>query len=149
MDKIEFRQDSITYYRVSYPWASYKLMDNVVTTLASTFQIGSSFFHLTRTTIKPGMSFKFSRIWPGTYELAALEHLENPHRLVMAEMLLPLQCLHFWLDLLHSCMQHWHPLILGNEFKIWPDQTLDCELAALERLENLHRLIMGEMLWPL
>ena len=34
-----------------------------------------------------------------------------------------------------------------NGFEIRRDQTV--ELAALERLKNPHRLIMGEMLWPL
>ena len=53
------------------------MMDNVVTTLASIFLIGSSFFHITRTAIKAWMSLKFCRIRPGTYELAALEHLEK------------------------------------------------------------------------
>ena len=55
-----------------------KLMDNVVTALASTFLIGSSLsFRLTRTLIINWMSFKFCRIRPRTYELAALEHLEK------------------------------------------------------------------------
>ena len=55
-----------------------KLMDNVVTALASTFLSGSSlFFHLTRTLIKGWMSLKFCRIRPRTYELAALEYLEK------------------------------------------------------------------------
>ena len=63
-------------------------MDNLVTPLASTFLIGSSlFFHLTRTLIKDWMSLKFCRIQPRSYELAALEHLENPHRLIMGETL--------------------------------------------------------------
>ena len=54
------------------------MMDNVVTTLASIFLIGSSsFFHITRTAIKAWMSLKFCRIRPGTYELAALEHLKK------------------------------------------------------------------------
>ena len=49
-----------------------------MTTLASTFLIGSSsFFHVTRKTIKAWVSLKFSRIGPGTYELAALELLEK------------------------------------------------------------------------
>ena len=49
-----------------------------MTVLASTFLIGSSlFFHLTRALIKDWMSLKFCRIRPGTYELAALEHLEK------------------------------------------------------------------------
>ena len=51
-------------------------MDNVVTTLASTFLIeSSSFFHVTRITIKAWMSLKFCSILAGTYELAALGHL--------------------------------------------------------------------------
>ena len=55
-----------------------KMMDNVVTALASTFLIGSSFFfHLTRTLIKAWMSLKFCRIPPRTYELAALKHLKK------------------------------------------------------------------------
>ena len=67
-----------------------------MTTLASTFLIeSSSFFHVIRTTIKAWMSLKFSRILPGTYELAALEQVEKSHRFIMGEMLLPLQCLHF------------------------------------------------------
>ena len=53
-------------------------MDNVVPALASTFLIRSSlFFRLTRTLIKDWMSLKFCRIRPRTYELAALEHLEE------------------------------------------------------------------------
>ena len=63
-------------------------MDNVVTALASSFLIGSFlFFHLTKTIIKDWMSLKFCRIRPNTFELAALEHLENPHRLIMGETL--------------------------------------------------------------
>ena len=65
-----------------------KMMDNVVTTLASSFLIGSSsFLHVTRSTIKAYMGLKFSQIRPWTAELAALEHLKNPHRLIMGEML--------------------------------------------------------------
>ena len=68
------------------------MMDNVVTTLVSTFLIGSSsFFDVTRTTIKAWMGLKFNRIRPGTYELAALSILKNPLSLIMEEMLLPLQ----------------------------------------------------------
>ena len=63
-------------------------MDHVVTTLASTFLIGSSlFFHLKGPLIKDWMSLKFCRIRQRTYELAALEHLENPHRVVMGKTL--------------------------------------------------------------
>ena len=63
-------------------------MDTVAIALASTFLIGSSsFFHLSRANIKAWMSLKLCRIRPRTYELAALEHLKNPHRLIMGEML--------------------------------------------------------------
>ena len=53
-------------------------MNNVVTTLAPSFLIGSSLFlQVTRTTIKSWMGFKLGKILPGTYELAALERLEK------------------------------------------------------------------------
>ena len=53
-------------------------MNNVVTTLAPSFLIGSSsFLQATRKPIISQMGSKFSRIRPGTYELAALERLEK------------------------------------------------------------------------
>ena len=59
-----------------------------MTTLATSFLIGSSLFlQVTRTTIKSWMGSKFGKIRPGTYELAALERLENPHKHIMGEML--------------------------------------------------------------
>ena len=51
--------------------------------LASSFLIGS--FIVSSNMDKH--SLKFCRIRPRTYELPALEHLENPHRLIMGEML--------------------------------------------------------------
>ena len=63
-------------------------MDHIVTTLAPRFLIGSSsFLQVTRSTIKAYMCSKFSQIRPGTVELAALECLKNPHRLIMKELL--------------------------------------------------------------
>ena len=51
-------------------------MNNVVTTLAPSFLIGSSSILLaTRKPIISQMGLKFSRIRPGTYELPALERL--------------------------------------------------------------------------
>ena len=58
-----------------------------MTTLAPSFLISSLFLQVTSTTITSRMGSKFGRILPGTYELAALERLENPHRLIMGEML--------------------------------------------------------------
>ena len=59
-----------------------------MTTLAPSFLIGSSIFlQVTRTTIKSRMGSKFGKIGPETYESYALEHLENPRRLRLGEML--------------------------------------------------------------
>ena len=78
LDEFEFRQDSITDFGLSCPWASEKLKNNVVTTLAHSFMIGSSsFLQATSKPIKSRIGSKFSRIWPGTYELPALERLEK------------------------------------------------------------------------
>ena len=53
-------------------------MNNVVTTLAPSFLIGSSLFlQAASKPIISRMGSKFSRIRPGTYELPALEHLEK------------------------------------------------------------------------
>ena len=47
-----------------------------MTTLAPSFSIGSSLIlQVRRTTITSCMGLKFGKILPGTYELAALEHL--------------------------------------------------------------------------
>ena len=63
-------------------------MNNIVTILAPSLLIGSSsFLQATRTPIKSRIGSKFGRIRSGTYELPALEHLKNPHRLIMGEML--------------------------------------------------------------
>ena len=57
-----------------------------MTTLAPSFLIGSSpFLQATRTTIKSLMGLKLGSNGRRTYELAALERLENPHRLIMGE----------------------------------------------------------------
>ena len=59
-----------------------------MTTLAPSFYIGSSLFlQITRTTIISRMGLKFSKIRPGTYELAAIERFEYPHSHIMGEML--------------------------------------------------------------
>ena len=53
-------------------------MNNVVTTLTPSFLIGSSsFLQATSKPIISQMDWKFSRIRPGTYELAALERLKK------------------------------------------------------------------------
>ena len=53
-------------------------MNNVVTTVAPSFLIGSSLFlQATRKPIISGMGSKFGRIQPGTYELHALERLKK------------------------------------------------------------------------
>ena len=53
-------------------------MFNVVSTLAPSFFIGSSLFlQVSRTVIKAWMGLKFSKIGPGSTELAALERLKK------------------------------------------------------------------------
>ena len=55
-----------------------KIMNDVVTTLAHSFLIGSSsFLQATSKPIISRMGSKFSRILLGTYELPALERLEK------------------------------------------------------------------------
>ena len=88
LDGFNFRPDTTTNSRVICPCASEKLMYNVVNTLAPPFLIGSSsFLQVTRTTIKSWTSSKFDQIRPWPAELAALERLKNPHRLIMGEIL--------------------------------------------------------------
>ena len=59
-----------------------------MTTLASSVLIGSSLFlQVIRTTIISQVGLKFRKIRSGTYGLASLSVLENPHRLIMGEML--------------------------------------------------------------
>ena len=78
LDEFNFRTDIDTNTRVICPFASEKLLYNVVTTLAPSFLIGySSYLQVTRTSITSRMSSKFGQIGPRTAELAALERLEK------------------------------------------------------------------------
>ena len=92
LDEFQFRPDTVTDSGVICLCASENLMYNVLNTLAPSFLIGSSFIFsglVTRTTIKSWTSSKFDQIRPWTAELAALERLENPHRLIKGENLAP------------------------------------------------------------
>ena len=63
-------------------------MNSVVTTLVPSFLIGSSsFLQTTRTPKTSLMGAESGKVGPWTVELAALERLENPYRLLMGEML--------------------------------------------------------------
>ena len=78
LDEFQFRLGINTDPRVICPWASEKLMYNVVNTLAPSFLIGSSLFlQERRTTIISRTSSNFSQIRPMTAELAALERLKK------------------------------------------------------------------------
>ena len=88
LDEFKFWPDITTNSRVICPCASEKLMYNVVKTLSPLFLIGSSsYWQVMRTPITSRTSSKFGQIGPRTAELAALEGLENPHRLIMGEIL--------------------------------------------------------------
>ena len=78
LDEFKFLPDTTTNSRVICPCASEKSMYNVVNTLAPTFSIGSSsFFQVTRTTLKSGQSSNLRQIGPRATELAALERIEK------------------------------------------------------------------------
>ena len=78
LDEFKFQPDTDTNTRVICPCASEKLLYNVVSTLASSFLIGSSsYLQVTRTSITCRTSSKFGQIGPRTAELAALERLEK------------------------------------------------------------------------
>ena len=61
-----------------------------MTTLVLSFSNGSFFLQATRSIIKAWKGLNFGKIPSLTSKLAALEHLQNPHRLIMGEMVLPL-----------------------------------------------------------
>ena len=85
LDEFKCRPDTDTNI---CPCSSEKLLFNVVTTLAPSFLIGSSsYLQVTRTFITSRTSSKFGQIEPRTAELAVLERQENPHRLIMGEIL--------------------------------------------------------------
>ena len=59
--------------------------ENVVSTLAPSFLIGSSYLQVKRTSITSRTSSKFGKIGPRTAELAALERMKKSHRLIMGK----------------------------------------------------------------
>ena len=105
-----------------------------MTTLAPSFLIGSSLFlQVTRTTIKSRTGSKFRKIGPGTYELAALEHLEkslltyNGRNVVTTLVPSFLDGSSSFLQITRPTIKAWMSLNLG---KI---PSLTSELAPLER----------------
>ena len=137
MDEFEFEQDSFTDFGVSCPLASEKLMNNVVTSLAPSFLIGSSsFLQATSKSIISWMGLKFSRIGQGAYELPALECLKKSlytYNGKNVETTLVLSILNgsssFW-QTIRTTIKAWMSL---NFIKI-PSPIL--ELPPLEHLKN-------------
>ena len=113
-------------------------MNNVVTTLAPSFLIGSfSFLQATSKPIISLMGSKFSRIRPGTYnELPALERLEkslytyNGRNVVTTLVLLILKGSSSFLLTIRTTIKAWMSL---NFVKI-PSPIM--ELALLDHLKN-------------
>ena len=112
-------------------------MNNVVTTLAPSFLIGSSsFLQATSKPIISQMCSKFSRIRPGTYELPALERLEkspkilNGRNIVTTLVLSILNVSSSFLHTIRTIIKAWMSLNLG---KI---PILTSELASFERQKN-------------
>ena len=112
-------------------------MNNVVTTLAPSFLIGSSsFLQATSKPIISQMCSKLSRIRPGTYELPALERLEkslqtyNGRNVVITLVLLILNGSSSFLHTIRTTIKAWMSL---NFVKI-PSPIM--ELALLDHLKN-------------
>ena len=112
-------------------------MNNVVTTLALSFLIGSSsFLQATSKPIISRMGLKFSRIGPGTYELPALERLEkspktyNGRNFVTTLVLSILNESSSFLHTIRTTIKAWMSLNFG---KI---PLLTSELSALEGQKN-------------
>ena len=113
-------------------------MNNVVTTLAPSFLIGSSSF--LQATSKPisRMGSKFSRIRPGTYELPAFESLEKipinlyGRNVVTTLVLSILNGSSSFLHTIRTTIKAWLSL---NFVKI-PSHIFILDLAPLEHLEN-------------
>ena len=108
-------------------------MNNVVTSLAPSFVIGSSsFLQATSKLIISRMGSKFSRIRPGTYELPALERLNkspltyNGRNVVTTLVLSILNGSSSFLHTIRTTINAWMRLNFG---KI---PLLTSELAALE-----------------
>ena len=107
-----------------------------MTTLAPSFLIGSSsFLQATRTLIKSRKGSKLGSIRRRTYELAALERLENPHNLYGRNVVTTLvptfsNGSSSFLQVKRSAMKAW----VGLNFGKIP--LLTSELAALERVKN-------------
>ena len=74
LNDLEIRPDATTGFHGNQSYNG----ENVVSTLAPSFLIGSSsYLQVTRTSIISRTSSKFGQIGPRTAELAALEHMEK------------------------------------------------------------------------
>ena len=112
--------------------------ENLVSTLAASFLIGSSsYLQVTRTSIISQTSSNFDQIQPRTAELAALEPLKNSHRLIMGENPVSTLAPSFligsssFLQVRRTTIKAWMSSKLGRI------PTLTSELCALERLKNV------------
>ena len=114
--------------------------ENLVSTLAHSFLIGSSsFLQVTRTTVKAWITLNFGRIPSLTSELAALERLKKRNIIFLASSFLIGSS---------SLLQVWRTTIISRtSSKFGKIRPRTAESAALERLKkNSNRLIMGKIL---
>ena len=110
-------------------------------TLTPLFLIGfSSFLQVTSTTITSRTSSNFDQIRSRAAELAALEHLENPHRLIMGEI--------DWIFFLLADNKNMHKSL--NEFEFLPNPTTDygviCPSASEKWTYNLVAIVFPSFL---
>ena len=119
-------------------------MNNVVTTLAHSFLIGSSsFFQATSKPIISPMGSKFSRIKPGTYWLPVLEHLKkslltyNGRNVATTLVLSILNGSSLFLHTIRTTIKAWVSL---NFIKI-PSHIFILELAPLDHLKIMNNVV--------
>ena len=90
------------------------------------------------------MSLKCSSILPGTYELAALEHLEKIPWTYNWRNVVTTPVPSLLIGSSSFLQATWTPINFLMGSKCGQIGPWTVESAALERLENLHRLITGE-----
>ena len=100
-------------------------------TLRPSFLIGtSSFLQETRACIKAWMSLNLNQIRPLTM-LPALERLKNQCNCCQQSSTFIFD----WIFFIYGGNEDNHKVL--DKFEIWPDPTIDAELAALECLKKI------------
>ena len=104
--EFKFLQDPTTDFGVICPWEPKKSKYYLVTTVAPSFLIRSSFLQVTRKTNKSGQSSNFDQIWVRAAELQPLIYVRNWFLLNILRMdgqNLSKFCIHIIIDEIYVC----------------------------------------------